>query len=303
MRLGYACINETLKAKKIRANRNCKKATFQSKGLAHVRDLIDQNLDGLLQILQWNYANNIFVYRMSSDMIPWGSEFNFEDLPNWPELQAKFAAVGQYALDHNIRLSFHPGQFCVLASPTESSVLNAVRELNVNGKVMDLLLQPRNHLAKINIHLGGTYGGPKQPVYDRFIANFNLLDESVKTRLTLENDDRESLYSVEDLYHGICKHINIPIVFDYHHWQCHPGSLSQRDALKLALSTWGDIRPCCHYSETAQIDDPTKMFKAHSRLIHSVIDDYGFDFDCVIEAKGKELALLHYRNNVLKSAA
>ena len=299
MRLGYACINETLKAKKIRANHNCKKATYLSKGLAHCSEIIDQNLDGLLQILQWNVENNVYVYRMSSDMVPWATEYKFSDLPNWDLLKAKFASVGQYALDNGIRLSFHPGQFCVLGSPTESVVQNAINELEVAGELMDLLLQPRNHMAKINIHLGGTYGGDKAGVYSRFIIAFNRLSDSVKTRLTLENDDRDSLYSVEDLYHGICKHINIPIVFDYHHWQCHPGSLSQRDALALALSTWGDIRPCCHYSETAQIDDPTKMFKAHSYLIHSVIDDYGFDFDCVIEAKGKELALLHYLNNVL----
>ena len=51
----------------------------------------------------------------------------------------------------------------------------------------------------------------------RFCENFNRLPDSVKTRLTVENDDKASMYSVVDLYEGVYKVIGIPIVFDYHH--------------------------------------------------------------------------------------
>ena len=76
--LGYACINATLRKKhKIRANRRAIKKTFQEKGLSHIGSLVEQNLQDLHKILQWNVANNIRVFRMSSDITPWGSEYEF----------------------------------------------------------------------------------------------------------------------------------------------------------------------------------------------------------------------------------
>ena len=51
---------------------------------------------------------------------------------------------------------------------------------------------------------------------DRFCKNFERLSESVQGRLTVENDDKESMYSVKDLMY-IHERIGIPIVFDYHH--------------------------------------------------------------------------------------
>ncbi len=92
--------------------------------------------------------------------------------------------------------------------------------------------------------------GDKESALDRFCKNFELLPESVKTRLTVENDDKASMYSVKELYDGIYKRINIPIVFDYHHHRFCTGGLSEQEALELAMSTWGDITPVVHYSES-----------------------------------------------------
>ena len=301
-RLGYACINATLRKKyKIRANRRAIKATYESKGLPHIGGLIEQNLRDLRKILEWNVANNIHVFRMSSDITPWASEYQWSDLPNEQEVMRLFREAGQYAIDNKIRLSFHPGQFCVLASPKENVILNAISDLELHGRLMDALLQPRNHLAKINIHLGGAYGD-KPKAAQQFCKNFHRLSDAVKTRLTIENDDRENLFSTQELYDYVYTNTGIPIVFDFHHHAIHPDGLSEQEGLALACKTW-QVRPCTHYSESRQIEDPTcRLKRAHSTLVYSEIQDHGLDFDCVVEAKGKELAILHHRRKYPNSA-
>ena len=294
-RLGYACINATLrKNHKIRANRRAIKATYESKGLPHIGSLIEQNLNDLYTILQWNVKHKIRVFRLSSDVTPWASEYQWSDLPNEQEVMRLFRKCGQYALDNDIRLSFHPGQFCVLASPKEHVILNAISDLELHGRLMDALLQPRDHRAKINIHLGGAYGD-KPKAAQQFCKNFHRLSDAVKTRLTIENDDRENLFSTQELYDHVYTNTGIPIVFDFHHHDIHPDGLSEQEALALACKTW-QVRPCTHYSESRQIEDPKcRLKRAHSTLVYSQIQDYGMDFDCVVEAKGKELAIFHHR--------
>ena len=292
-RLGYACQNMALKNQKVRANRRAIKRTFEEKGLAYIGELVAQNLKDLHTILEWNHKHDIRVFRLSSDLTPWGSEYEFTDLPNATEVMALFKKAGQYALDHDIRLSFHPGQFCVLASPKEPVVLNAISDLELHGRLMDALLQPRSHLAKINIHLGGAYGN-KQKAAETFCKNFTRLSDAVKSRLTVENDDRQNLFSTKELYDYVYSNTGIPIVFDFHHHAIHPDGLSERDGLALAFKTW-QVRPCTHYSESKQLERPTAILRAHSTLVYSKIPDYGFDFDCVVEAKGKEQAVLLHR--------
>ena len=292
-RLGYACQNMALKNQNVRANRRAIKRTFEEKGLEYIGELVAQNLKDLYTILEWNHNHDIRVFRLSSDLTPWGSEYEFTDLPNATEVMALFKKAGQYALDHNIRLSFHPGQFCVLASPKEHVVLNAISDLELHGRLMDALLQPRSHLAKINIHLGGAYGD-KQQAAKTFCKNFTRLSDAVKSRLTVENDDRTNLFSTKELYDYVYTHTGIPIVFDFHHHAIHPDGLSERDGLALAFKTW-QVRPCTHYSESKQLERPSAILRAHSTLIYSQIQDHGFDFDCVVEAKGKEQAVLLHR--------
>lgn len=293
-RLGYACINNVLRNQKIRANRRAIKRTFHEKGLSHIGELVAQNLKDLHTILEWNHEHNIRVFRMSSDITPWGSEYEFDELPNGKEVMALFKKAGQYALDHDIRLSFHPGQFCVLASPKEKVVLNAIRDLELHGRLMDALLQPRSHLAKINIHLGGAYGD-KPAAAKTFNKNFPRLSEAVRSRLTVENDDRVNLFSTQELYDYVYSEIGVPIVFDFHHHAIHPGGLSEQEGLKLAFKTW-NVRPCTHYSESRQVErGPKALLRAHSNLIYSKIPDHGLDFDCVVEAKAKEQAVLLHR--------
>jgi UV DNA damage endonuclease len=115
--------------------------------------------------------------------------------------------------------------------------------------------------------------------------------------LTVENDDKESMYSVKELYNGIYNRIGVPIVFDYHHHRFCDGGLSEREALELAMSTWPEgITPAVHYSESRSLEkeDPKIKPQAHSDYVFDYIDTYGNDVDIMIEAKKKELAVEKY---------
>lgn len=292
--LGYACINMHLsETEKNTPARTCRKATFLEKGLPHVGMLFEQNLINLLSILKWNATNDFSLYRMSSDMAPWCSEYALEDLPNWETCKTLLRKVGAYARDTGQRLSFHPGAFTVLASKSEATVEKSIHELECHGKIMDEMGLPRSRYAKINIHLGGAYGD-KAAAISRFIENYKRLSPAVTTRLTLENDDRPNLYTTRELVEKVFPHTGIPVVFDYHHHLCHPGDDTIKQALDLAVATWGDVKPTTHYSETAQKDKPKAIFRAHSIMVEGYIDTHGHDIDCVIEAKGKERAVQGY---------
>ena len=149
---------------------------------------------------------------------------------------------------------------------------------------------------KINIHIGGVYGD-KVSAMERFCKNFERLPDSVKSRLTVENEDKASMYSVVDLYEGVYKVIGIPIVFDYHHHRFNNGGLTEQEALELAISSWNKIVPVVHYSESRSIEqeDPKIRPQAHSDYVLDYIDTYGNKVDIMVEAKAKELAVIRYR--------
>jgi UV DNA damage endonuclease len=292
MKLGYACINTTLGSQKpkVTTNRGMIRRTFDAKGLPYVSELVLQNVRDLSTIISWNHRNDIKFYRMSSDMFPWMSEYNFSDLPDYDKICNILRGVGTLASNYGQRLSFHPGPFNVLASPTDDVVQRTILELNRHSQIMDLMGLSTTPYNKINIHVGGVYGD-KSSALKRWCDNFELLDDNTKSRLTIENDDKLSCYTVSDLMY-IHERTGIPIVFDYHHHTCHPDGMSHRDALTLAISTWpDDIIPAVHVSEPR--DD--KKFRAHHDYVRTQVDPYGFDIDIMFEAKAKELALLEYR--------
>lgn len=294
---GYCCINTTLrKSDKITTNRSMIKKTYKERGIEYASELALLNVKDLVKIINWNNRNSIKLFRMSSDMFPWMSEYELSDLPDYDKISNVLKGAGKIAMDNGQRLTFHPGPFDVLASATQSVVDKCIIDLNKHGQIMDLIGLPRDHSAPINIHVNTTQGG-KSEAMQRFVDNFKLLDDSVRTRLVVENDDKESQYTTEDLYEGVFSKTGIPITFDYHHHWCHPGELTQEEALKLAAKTWpANIKQLVHYSSCQMLhEDKTQTNKrAHSDYIYEFIDDYGLNLDVELEAKAKELALLKY---------
>jgi UV DNA damage endonuclease len=297
MRLGYCCINLSLKDQGISTNRGMIRKTFDERGLDYVSELIIHNLTDLLKILQWNQSNGISVYRMSSDLFPWMSEYRLEDLPRYSEISKLAAKVGPFITLYNMRLSFHPGQFDVLASPNPEVVSKTIYDLDQHARIMDLMDLPQDHNSAINIHIGGSYGD-KNSALARFCENFQLLAPSTKARLVVENDDKASQFGVIDLFNGVYKVVGCPITFDHFHHRFCTNDISAEQAAKLAASTWGDIIPLQHFSSSkALYEDASVINRSHADYVYDSIPDYGFDADVEIEAKAKDLALLRYVAN------
>lgn len=295
MRLGYCCINLSLRDQGVTINRGMIKKTWEQYGLAKAGELAELNLRDLCKILEWNVANNIQVYRMSSDIFPWMSEYKFEDLPNFSTLCEIMEQVGEYVHQHQLRISFHPGQFDVLASPNPSVVEKTIYDLDQHARIMDLMCLPKSYHAPINIHVGGSYGD-KPSALARFCENFKRLAPSTQARLVVENDDKASQFSVKDLYFGIYKVVGCPITFDHLHHRFCTGDLSAHEAAHLAASTWPlCVTPLQHYSSSkALYEDPTVINRSHADYIYETIPDYGLTVDVEIEAKAKDLAVLQY---------
>ncbi len=297
MNLGYACINMTLSGQKpkVTTNRSMIKKTFLSKGMEYAGELALLNCRDLVEILKWNVENEIKFFRLSSDIFPWASEYNIENLPQYGRIKTILNGCGNYIRKNNIRITSHPGPFNVLVSPREHVVKNTITDLTNHGKVFDLLGLDTTPYNKINIHCNGVYGDKKSAM-DRFCENFKLLPESVQERLTVENDDKGSMYSVKDLMY-LHERIGIPIVFDYHHHKFCTGGLSEKEALELAISTWPKgITPVVHYSESKSLHESNEKIKpqAHSDYVDNIPDTYGHDVDIMVEAKAKELSILKH---------
>jgi UV DNA damage endonuclease len=299
MKLGYACINMTLQqAGGITTNRGMRQKTFNERGLPYVSELALQNVKDLENIVKWNEEMDIKLFRMSSDLFPWVTFYTLQSLPDYEEIKGILENIGKLADEYGQRLTFHPSHFNALGSPNPAVIEKTIKELNAHSKIMDLMGLSATPYNKINIHIAGAYGD-KQATLDRWISNFYKLDPNTQARLTVENDDKENMYSVKELYEGVYKKCGVPIVFDYFHHKFCTGGLTEQEALELAASTWPtDIIPCTHYSESRRkekLDESIKA-QAHSDLIKDTIQTYGLDIDVVVEAKHKELAVLNYKN-------
>lgn len=304
VRYGYACISAFLEQKMGKSapttNRTMIRKTFDQKGVDYASELALKNCQDLLPILKTNLENEIYFFRLSSNLFPWASEYEISSLKDFEGIKASLAESGKFAKAHGMRITSHPGPFNKLCSDSETVVQNTLTDLRIHGEVFDLIGLPRTHESKINIHLGGAYG-EKEVAVGRFIKNFERLPESVRVRLTVENDDKSSLYSTKELVESLTPHTGIPIVHDQHHHLFCDGGISQEEAMRLAASTWPNgIRPVIHYSESLseEMGDPKIKPQAHSDYIKKEIQTYGMEIDVMVEAKKKDLALLNYFSQV-----
>lgn len=297
MNLGYACINMTLgnQNPKITTNRSMIKKTFLDKGVEYAGQLGLENSLDLYKILQWNHETGINLFRISSDIFPWASEYGMENSPYYKRIETILRGCGVFAQKVSMRITSHPGPFNVLTSPRENVIQNTITDLELHGKVFDMMGLEQSPYNLMNIHCNGVYGD-KKTAMDRFIDNFQRLSPSVQSRLTVENDDKQSMYSTKDLMY-IHEKLGIPIVFDYHHHRFNTGGQTEREALQLAISTWPKgITPLVHYSESKALHEENPKIKpqAHSDYINQLPETYGYDLDIEVEAKAKELAILPY---------
>ena len=225
-----------------------------------LKAMIGENLSVLEQMIDYNVKNGIRLFRISSDLIPFASHpVNTID---WKaDYMAQWARIGQKISRADMRVSMHPGQYCVLNAQNSQVVENAMKDIAYHAAVLDALGTDQRH--KIILHVGGVYGN-KTEAAERFIQNFERLDASSKSRLVIENDERS--YTVKDIL-NIAERVQIPCVFDILHHTINPPE-EQRTAaewIKRCAATWKDEdgQQKIHYSEQA----PDKRPGAHSDTV------------------------------------
>lgn len=283
MRIGYACLTIGV------PNTSIKRCIMRNASEAKLLELISHNLDSLENIIDYNIDNNIRLFRISSDLIPFGSS-HINKIPWWNLYKAKFFKIGNKIKAYGIRVSMHPGQYTVLNSPNEDVVRRAIDDLNYHSKVLDSLGVGIEH--KIILHIGGVYNDKKSAI-SRFVTNFNNIDGSVKDRIVLENDDKS--FDICDVLE-IATVLGVPVVFDNLHNEINSCDRQKSDALIIneCKKTWKekDGIQKIHYSQ----QDLNKKIGSHSSSI--LVDSFvrfcknmgRDDIDIMLEVKDKNLS-------------
>lgn len=299
MRLGYCCINQTLSNEnpKIYTGRKIQKAKFDKYGLDLCSELALQNCKDLFKILYWNEKSNIRLFRIGSNIFPWGTFYNLENLKDFDKICKILKVCGEYARDNGHRLTFHPDHFVKLASVEPMILSNSIKELELHSLIFDLMEFEPSFENIINIHVGAVYDGNKEKTIEQFCNNFYKLSENTRKRISVENDDKPQLFNTTELLNGICFKIGIPLVFDLHH-NTLCGKEDVENCLKDSSKTWGSITPLIHYSESRsrEYDDATIKPQAHSdyyKEFPEILNNFNLDID--LECKMKELALIDLR--------
>jgi UV DNA damage endonuclease len=278
----------------VTTNRDAVKRTFETKGLPHISKLTLANVTDLEKVVHWNEQNGFKFYRISSGLFPWKTEYEYEDLPDWPEIQAVLQRIGTFVTQVGQRLEFHPSHFTVLASPNPTTVLRSMIDLEQHSKIFDTMGLEPSHWNCLNIHVGGAYGD-KESATARWCLNFGRLSENCRKRVVVENDDKANMYSVLDLHNMIYKAVGAPITFDiFHHTFC-TGGLSAHEAASLAASTWADAPLVIHWSSSRKLyETPDAKSVAHADYIYDELEDWGTGGWFMCESKAKDLSILEY---------
>ena len=277
------------------------------------------SLGKLEAILGYLDEEGIGMYRMATALAPYASH---PDLPQFhgqvAECGDRLAEIGERARRLEIRLSTHPGQYTVLNSEDEATRRNAAAELEVQAALMDGMGLPPESV--VVLHVGGAAGGTAAGA-DRFLRAFEEMSDAARSRLVIENDDRSyGVLAVADL----ARRAGVPMVLDLLHHRCHdPDGLGDREALEIALATWPEgVKPKVHFS-SSRLDVSERRRKVGRRVERSwvlpecrahadMIDAVAFeafirdtaaglpDFDVMLEAKAKDLALLRLRDQLAR---
>jgi UV DNA damage endonuclease len=267
--------------------------------LRKLSGICHDNARNLLLALEAVQRLGIGAFRIMSPLFPRMTHpdvgYRLEELPDGAAICLVLEQVRCFARANDIRLSFHPDQFVVLSSPHPAVVANSIRELEYQTRLAEAV-----GADVINIHAGGVYGD-KRTALQRFSEVFPALPDSVKSRLTLENDDVS--YTVRDLL-PVCEQLSIPLVYDVHHHRCNPDGLSVEEATRLAGEAWlrAGREQYCHIS-SPKAGWGSGNPKPHADYIDPI--DFpecwrGREMTVDIEAKAKELAVVRLMGDIDK---
>lgn len=279
MRIGYPCINRSIGCT---PSRTFRLASYSDD---RVDKTVKANLDCLLKILSYNAAHGILFFRITSDMVPFASH-PVCTFPWQKHFAEEFRIIGDFIRFHRFRISMHPDQFVLLNAPDKGILERSVADLVYQAEVLDLM--GLDDSAKLQIHLGGVYGD-KAASIGRFIENYEQLDDAIRRRLVVENDER--LYTISDCL-AVHESTGIPVLFDVFHHALYNNNECMADLLEPVRASWKktDGIPMVDYSS----QQPGKRPGAHAEHINP--EDFRsflqsskpFDIDVMLEIKDKE---------------
>ena len=325
-RIGFACkwIDRPDQVNGIGIKDECKKyntgATTvswlnrQSRDVAEQKlwDLMVQNLEAVKLLVNrvGSLNENLKMVRLSSDILPVYTESSWSYFWRRPDVvqycERHFGLIGDSARSSNTRLSFHPGQFTVLASDRQDVVERSIEEFEYHADMARFMGYGKSFQDfKINVHISGR-AGP-----EGIRAAYKRLTPEARNCITIENE--EISYGLDD-----CLTISdlVPIVLDiHHHWIKTGDYISPLDSrVDRVVQSWRGVRPVCHYSvsrEDCLVDHSTILKPDHTQLLtegykkqklrahsdfmwNTAVNEWALSFlkthDIMVEAKGKNLA-------------
>jgi UV DNA damage endonuclease len=286
----------------------------QSRDVAEQKlwELMTHNIEALGRLVErvGGLDRNLRMVRLGSDILPVYTEPNFgyfyHDSSVRSHCEREFARVGKLAADLDVRLSFHPGQFCVLASDKPDVVDRSIEEFEYHVDMARWMGYGKTFQDfKINVHIAGR-AGPQG-----IRAAWSRLSPEARNTITIENE--EMTYGLDDCLSlaDIC-----PVVLDVHHHWIREASYLQHDddRWRMVQDSWRGVRPVIHYSVSREdllpshsINDRPDMnvllesghkkgkLRAHSDFYwNRAVNEYVLEFwpraDIMCESKAKNLA-------------
>jgi len=284
MAIGYACIPLGLNDSGMRG------CMIKNASPERLKELVADNLHTLFRVLDYNLSQGISLFRISSDMIPFGSHPAIQ-YPWWDQHADTLQQLGEKIRRSDMRVSMHPGQYTVLNAPDEEIAERAVADLDYHARFLDAMGLDARH--KIILHLGGVYGDPVGSL-TRFKKNYRDLSAPVKRRLVIENDEKYHIGQVLEL----AGDLKLPAVLDVFHHQCYPApdDVDIYQWLDRAGTTWQDADGVqkIHYSQ----QEIGLRTGAHARSIQlqPFLDFYDQlpdrQLDIMLECKDKDISAI-----------
>jgi UV damage endonuclease UvdE len=286
----------------------------QSQNIAEEKlwDLTKGNIEAVCKLVErvGTLNENLRMVRLGSDILPmytqrdWKFFYRLPDVRNY--IETGFRAVGDLARKNSVKLSFHPGQFTVLASDNPGIVNNSIEEFEYHAdmaKYMGFGQQFQDF--KINVHISGKQGP------EGIRRAYQRLSTEARNCITIENE--ENAWGLDD-----CLTISdlVPIVLDvHHHWIKTGEYLSPLDTrVDRVVQSWRGVRPTMHYSVSREdylVDHDTgvspdyklllengykkQKLRAHSDFYwNTATNEWALSFlnthDIMCESKGKNIA-------------
>jgi UV DNA damage endonuclease len=266
--------------------------------LRRLADLCAANADSLHAALEYCDTNGIGSLRIASNILPVRTHptvgYRIEELPGAEAIVEQFRRCGEFTRARGIRTGFHPDQFVVLNSPDTGIVERAIADLECQAEIAEW-----TNADTVNIHGGGGYGA-KPAALERLRRNLGRLSPRVRSRLTVENDDKT--FTPADLL-PLCREECVPLVYDAHHHRCCPDDLTVEEATAAARRTW-NREPLFHLSSPLGGWDGPRPERHHDYVDPRDFPAVwrGVVLTVEVEAKAKELAVARLQRHLDSTA-